>query len=162
MIENCGLKKFQGSLDPPLGSNRRTSTSRLLVAQTSSDSNATSGQPMMEDQLVENASSIDASEVPNEVVNEIINEDIETTPDVMIDSATTLVSEEDQTEDSSPMMKKQRYESGTTSIPGRTSDSSSLVDSFRNTEDGYDGGSSNSGNECEWLKDLEAEKPKVS
>ena len=117
---------------------------------------------MMEDQLVENASSIDASEVPNEVVNEIINEDIETTPDVMIDSATTLVSEEDQTEDSSPMMKKQRYESGTTSIPGRTSDSSSLVDSFRNTEDGYDGGSSNSGNECEWLKDLEAEKPKVS
>lgn len=117
---------------------------------------------MMEDQLVENASSIDASEVPNEVVNEVINEDIETTPDVMIDSATTLVSEEDQTEDSSPIMKKQRYESGTTSIPGRTSDSSSLVDSFRNTEDGYDGGSSNSGNECEWLKDLEAEKPKVS
>ena len=45
---------------------------------------------------------------------------------------------------------------------GRHSDSSSLVDSIRNTEDGYEGGSSDSEDECEWLKDLDLEKPKVT
>jgi hypothetical protein len=37
-----------------------------------------------------------------------------------------------------------------------------LVDSIRNTEDGYEGGSSDSEDECEWLKDLDMEKPKVN
>ena len=46
-------------------------------------------------------------------------------------------------------------------VSGRQSDSSSLVDSIRNTEDGYEGGSSDSGDECEWLKDLDFSKPKV-
>ena len=202
------MTKFQGSLDPPLGSSSYSKTnadltseasaSRSLVAQTSTDSCATGGlvveeQPEeAEDEQMDYPAQDAMAELESEATKEAT---------VMIDSTITLVSnsEGDNTADAdidmrlddiniqsdSTMKKssKRRFESGTTSIPGklllkvilddvhhcafdcsagtRHSDSSSLVDSIRNTEDGYEGGSSDSEDECEWLKDLEMEKPKV-
>jgi len=164
--KETGIKRrYNGSLDPPLGSNNLlhlqrmssnendtyTSTqvesrSRSLVAQSSSDSHC---------------STTAVTQVINDATAQEVLED-----NVMMDhcyeSSTTLVSYSDPvaSDDLEPgsLLKqsnsKRRFESGTsTSNPGRTSDSSSLVDSIRNTEDGYEGGSSgDSDDECEWLK----------
>lgn len=210
LTENNSLNKFQGSLDPPLGSSTFSKTngdltsdasaSRSLVAQTSTDSCATGGLVVEEqpEEAEEDRMNYPAEDTMAELESEATKE-----ATVMIDSTITLVSnsEGDNTADAdidvklddvniqadSPIKKssKRRFESGTTSIPGiklflkvissdnihhcafdysagtRHSDSSSLVDSIRNTEDGYEGGSSDSEDECEWLKDLEMEKPKV-
>lgn len=89
---------------------------------------------------------------------------------VTVDSSVTLVSLDADNVDGAEDVKldsslkkntKTRNESGATSIAGRHSDSSSLVDSVRNTEDGYEGGSSDSDDECEWLREMDFERPKV-
>uniref|UniRef100_A0A0N7ZXW0 Protein SZT2 n=1 Tax=Daphnia magna TaxID=35525 RepID=A0A0N7ZXW0_9CRUS len=186
LTENTCQAKFQGSLDPPLGSSRyrktdadltsEASASRSLVAQTSTDSCATAGLGV-EEQPGEG----EADRIDYQMENTVGESESEATKDaaVMMDSTITLVSNgegdavgEPEASDVRPddvqsdslfkKTSKRRFESGTTSIPGtRHSDSSSVVDSIRNTEDGYEGGSSNSEDEFEWLKELDMEKPKM-
>lgn len=187
-------KKFQGSLEPPLGFRKSytdvgsdASASRSLVAQTSTESCTTGGlvvEEQVADSDVDGTTSPPAVESAPETESDGMATGAEAALNLMIDSTVTLVSNNsgsdtgrdpsllrsDATPEEvgnhppdSPMKKtsKKRFESGTTSIPGRHSDSSSLVDSIRNTEDGYEGGCSDSDDECEWLKELDMEKPKV-
>lgn len=141
LTENTGLKKFQGSLEPPLGSStfRKSdgdvgsdnSACRSLVAQTSTES-CTTGGLTVEEQPEETA--VDGAICPAELS---VEAESETAAEgaLMMDSTITLVSNSDgetleqrtevTTDDTciqsdSPLKKssKRRFESGTTSIPG--------------------------------------------
>ena len=137
LTENSGLKKFQGSLDPPLGSSTfrksdvdvtsEVSAGRSLVAQTSTES-CTTGGLAVEEQPDEG---IDGGTV----CLADLSAEAEREAALMVDSTITLVSNSDgetleqRTEanpddtcihSDSPLKKsaKKRFESGTTSIPG--------------------------------------------
>lgn len=145
LTENTCQAKFQGSLDPPLGSSRyrktdadltsEASASRSLVAQTSTDSCATAGLGV-EEQPGEG----EADRIDYQMENTVGESESEATKDaaVMMDSTITLVSNgegdavgEPEASDVRPddvqsdslfkKTSKRRFESGTTSIPGKRS-----------------------------------------
>lgn len=148
LTESTSLTNFQGSLDPPLGSSSYSKTnadltsnasaSRSLIAQTSTDSCATGGL-VVEEQSEEGGYNQTDYQLAENTIGEL---EIEAGKEgtVMIDSTITLVSnsEGDATADAdctdvrledvnmqsdSPLKKssKRRFESGTTSIPGKIS-----------------------------------------
>lgn len=146
-------KKFQGSLEPPLGSlvyrksytdaTSDASASRSLVAQTSTESCTTGGlaveEPADDSDGVDGTTSPPVAETTLEMESET-GPGTEVALNPMIDSTVTLVSnsESDTGRDpsllrsdttledvnnqlDSPIKKtsKKRFESGTTSIPGK-------------------------------------------
>ena len=141
LTEDVGFRKFHGSLEPPLGSSHHHrlssghSNNRCLIAQTSSDSNATTGQLAEEQQA---ATDTAVAEQPADDGSLAITEATEidesftehAPPSVTIDSSATLVSscederiennDNGETEQNSTEKKssKTRFESGTSSIPG--------------------------------------------
>lgn len=145
LTENTFLKKFHGSLEPPLGSStyRKTdpdmvsdvSASRSLVAQTSTESCAT-GSLAVEEQIEDTDGDGVSGPVAGDQTLEAESEAAtETNLNQMIDSTVTLVSnsecetveqrtdptlEDLNPQSESPIKKssKRRFESGTTSIPG--------------------------------------------
>ena len=147
LTESTSLTNFQGSLGPPLGSSSYSKTnadltsnasaSRSLIAQTSTDSCATGG--LVEEHSEEGGYNQTDYQLAENTIGEL---EIEAGKEgtVMIDSTITLVSnsEGDATADAdctdvrledvnmqsdSPLKKssKRRFESGTTSIPGKIS-----------------------------------------
>lgn len=151
LTENTGLKKFQGSLEPPLGTSsyRKTDTdvtsdasaSRSLVAQTSTES-CTTGGLTVEEQPEESELEGGCPVVADQTLETENEAATEAALNVMMDSTVTLVSNSecdikeqrlDVTSDDviqfeSPVKKssKKRFESGTTSIPGMQSISNKI------------------------------------
>lgn len=109
------IRKFHGSLEPPLGSagnpqDPEPAPSENLVQQLS---------------VIETEVSLEMDTPPEGAENEANKAGMDATPSVMLDSTTTLVSTSGDyfdTESDSLMMKtsKRRFESGSTSIPGKT------------------------------------------
>ena len=113
------IRKFHGSLEPPLGS-----------AANAQDSEAASGSLTEQVSVMETSMSLDMDTPPEEGEENEFNESaIDATPSVMMDSTSTLVSanaDHFDVESDSLGMKtsKRRFESGSTSIPGKRKEKS--------------------------------------
>lgn len=107
------IRKFHGSLEPPLGS-----------AANPQEPEVTHGNLSENVSVMEASTNLELNTPVDEVENEINKMTIDSTPNIMMDSTTTLVSSNADyfdAESDSPMMKtpKRRFESGSTSILGK-------------------------------------------